>query len=66
MRIGLEKTKLNTSHQCWWQQKKNKDDKANSFPQIRDFMKKKCKPSKKEFATWTAENVVEKRNNFHS
>ena len=29
---------------------KNKDDKASSFPQIRDFLKKKCKPSKTEFA----------------
>ena len=45
---------------------KNKDDKASSFPQIRDFLKKKCKLSRTEFATWTAENIVEKWNNFHS
>ena len=38
---------------------KNKDDKASSFPQIRGFLKKKCKPSKTEFATWTAENIVQ-------
>ena len=39
---------------------KNKDGKASSFPQIRDFLKKKkCKLSRTEFATWTAENIVE-------
>ena len=45
---------------------KNKDGKASSFPQIRDFLKKKCKPSKTEFVTWTAGNIVEKWNDFHS
>ena len=38
---------------------KTKDDKASSFPKIRDFLKK-CKPSKTEFASWTAHNNVEK------
>jgi len=45
---------------------KTKDGKASSFAQIRDFLKKKCKPSKPEFATWTAENIVEKWDSFHS
>ena len=45
---------------------KNKDGKVSSFPQIRDFLKKKCEPSKTGFATWTAENIVEKWNDFHS
>ena len=44
---------------------KTKDGKASSFAQIRDFLKKKCKPSKMEFAIWKARKVVEKWNRIH-
>ena len=40
--------------------------KANPFPQIRDFLRKKHKPSKSEFASWTADNIIEKLNSYES
>ena len=45
---------------------KTKEGKASSFPQIRDFLRKKHKPSKSEFASWTADNIVEKWNSYES
>ena len=45
---------------------KTKEAKASSFPQIRDFLKKKHKPSKSEFATWTADNIIAKWNSYES
>ena len=40
--------------------------KANPFPQIRDILRKKRKPSKSEFASWTADNIIEKLNSYES
>ena len=45
---------------------KTKEAKTSSFPQIRDFLKKKHKPGKSEFATWTANNIIEKWNSYES
>ena len=45
---------------------KTREGKASSFAQIRDFLKKKHKPNKTEFATWTSENILEKWNNYEA
>ena len=45
---------------------KTRQGESSSFAQIRNFLKKKYKPSKAEVATWTADNIVEKWNSFQS
>ena len=44
---------------------KTREGKVSTFPQIRDFMKKAYKPSKAEFQTWDASNIVQKWNSYN-
>ena len=45
---------------------KTKEGKGSSFPQIRDFLRQKHKPSKSELASLTADNINEKWNSYES
>ena len=42
-----------------------REGKVSTFPQIRDFLKKAYKPTKAEFQTWDASNIVQKRNDYN-
>ena len=44
---------------------KTREGKVSTFPQIRDFLKKAYKPTKAEFQTWDASNIVQKWNNYN-
>ena len=40
--------------------KKTREGKASSFPQIRDFLRKKHGVSKSQTSSWNGDNIVEK------
>jgi len=46
--------------------KKTREGKASSFPQIRDFLRKKHGISKPQTSSWNADNIVEKWNGLEN
>ena len=46
--------------------KKTREGEASSFPQIRDFLRKKHGISKSQTSSWNADNIVEKWNGLEN